>query len=149
MFDVNDIEVDIDGDLVVDTNGDIKIADSRQTTFQDVLFRIRTQTGDFQPHPTLGSNVISMQGEPNTAQVGSIISEMVTRSLIYDSRFSSSDFTVKVFPTSADTIFITVLFEFVFGDTSTSSLVVSANFNYTTGTIEAIAGPNQSGSGSL
>lgn len=143
-----DIEMDDDGDLVVGSNGDLKVADTRRTVVQDVINRVRTQYDDLVPHPTFGSNVPVMHGEVNNSLNGSLIQSMITRALTYDGRFMPSDFMIDVIPTAEDTITVLVIFEALFEDVNTQdALVVSFSFNYDTGTIEPIAGPGQSGSG--
>lgn len=153
MIEYVDIEVDDDGDLVLDSTGDLKIATVMRTIAQDVIFRVRTETNDFKPHPTLGSNAIIMKGEVNNRYNGELIQQMVTRSLTYDGRFHAGEFSIDVIPVSESVVMLLIVFPAVFENVpaasrTTNALVLSFNFNYDTGVIEPIAGPGQSGSGS-
>lgn len=151
MIEYIDLEVDDDGDLVIDSSMDLKVATALRTVAQDVVFRIRTEVGDFKPHPTLGSNAITMKGEPNTRYNGDLLQQMIVRSLTYDGRFHPNEFTVDVVPVSEDEVAIFVIFPAIFDSSgsTTSTLSLSFSFNYDSGTIEAIAGPNSLGSGAL
>lgn len=150
MIGTKDIEVDDDGDLVVDSNGDLTLSDTRRTTAQDVMMRIRTQLGEYKPSINFGSSVYTMEGEPNTKYNASLIQSMVVKALTYDARFAQTEFEVEVVPISIEEVLLAVVFRAVFRDVdSTDPLVVTFNFNYSAGTIEMIAGPDQLGSGAL
>ena len=139
MIGYKDIRVDNDGDLQVDSNGDFKLADSRRTTAQDVMFRIRTQIGDYKPHPGLGANLATMYGKENNRYNGSMIEELVKRSLTIDSRFTPGEFKVDVVPVSKTTVSVFVVFNQIFTDADDSNpLVISFNMNYTTGDITLV-----------
>lgn len=147
MLDLIDVEVDDDGDLVVNARGNLKIATAQQTIVQNVINRIRTGYNDYMVHPTFGSNVSSMKGRPNTRENSQLISQMVVSALTIDGRFTSSEFFVDVLPISFSAVLINVIFNH--SPDNAGRFAVSATLNYDTGVIEMIAGPDQQGSGSL
>jgi hypothetical protein len=134
-----DIEVDDDGDLVVSEQGDLKIADSRRTAAQDIIFRVRTIIGDYVPDRLLGSSIATMYGAQNTRHNGELIRTMVQRSLMFDSRFSTHEVTVDVTPISQDTIIIVIIVSALFPDVEDDEpLLIEFLLNYETGTIDII-----------
>lgn len=134
-----DMEVDDDGDLVVSEQGDIKIADSRRTTLQDIMFRVRTIIGDYVPDRLLGSNIATMYGAQNTRHNGELIRTMVRRSLLFDARFSSHEIMVDVTPISQESVLVIIMVNGMFPDVEdTEPLLVKFELNYETGTIDVI-----------
>ena len=133
-----DIRMDKEGDLVIDSDGDLKIADTWQTTMQDAAFRIRTAIGEYIPDKDIGSNVHSKFGEQNTRYNGEIIKTMVIRALSYDNRFERMEYIVDVVPISKSAIVIMLEFRGPFEDAEVNDYKVTFYFKYDTGEITMI-----------
>ena len=141
MLGFTDIETDDDGDLVVDPRGDLKIASTRRTAIQSMIFRLRTIIGDYVPDASLGSDIPKMYGRPNTRHNGSLIASMAKRALTVDGRFSTNEFTLDVTPVSPESIIIVLRLINVFYDLPADEqdqTVLKFLLNYEEGTFSVI-----------
>lgn len=60
-----DIETSLEGDIELDTNGDLKLADPLQTYKSAANFLLRTDYGDYSPDRSVGCNLGSFIGKTN------------------------------------------------------------------------------------
>lgn len=145
MLDFIDYETDDDGDLVIDSTGDIKVATAQRTVIQDALYRIRTSYYSYEGSPAFGSNISSLIGKPNNSETANKVVYLVQRALAGDGRFPLDEIDVSTVPVSPSKLALVVRFGYLPNTSSPTSL--AATLNYNTGTIEMIAGPEQQGSG--
>lgn len=141
MLDFTDIETDDDGDLVIDPRGDLKVASTRRTAMQAMIFRLRTIIGDYVPDPHLGSDIPKMYGRPNTRHNGSLIASMARRALTVDGRFSANEFTLDVTPISPESVIIVIRLADVFYDLpedEKDQTVLKFLLNYEEGTFTVV-----------
>jgi hypothetical protein len=99
-----DIQVSPSGDLCLAANGDFAMAAPSGVLKQDVAFRVRTDVNDFDPHPSIGSDLNSLIGEPNTKALSLDGENKIVNSLTRDGRIAASDLLVKGVPISQDSI---------------------------------------------
>lgn len=137
---IRDIEVDDDGDLVIGSNGDLKLASTLDTAIQDIIMRIRTNYMEMQLHPSFGANMQAKYGLPNTAENADWIRSAITMSLLRDERFGPGEVSVEVVPVAVDELLVLVVLNSIGYDQPVSSEqeVLSFSWNYNDGTIERI-----------
>lgn len=61
-----DIGTTFEGDIIINAKGDVQTADSLQTVKSAVNFVLRTDFGDVAADPSIGCNLGSFIGQPNT-----------------------------------------------------------------------------------
>jgi hypothetical protein len=115
-----DIQVTPSGDMQLAANGDFLIANGSIVLKQDIAFRMRTDQGDFIPHPDIGAGLTELIGEPNTRETTKNGESMITHSLVYDGMVSSVDLSVRGVPISLDSVVY-----YVFVNTSAGQLNVT------------------------
>ena len=130
IYNTIDIEVSPSGDIVIDSDKDLKLAKPSGVLLQDIVFRARTEDLDFEPHPHVGADLQSLVGEPNTKERAEEAEDKLLRSLTKDGRIISSDLSVKAVPISLDEI---LLYTFVNSSNYDSKLFTTAVLNYKDG----------------
>ena len=125
-----DIEVSPSGDLVIDSDKDLKLAKPSGVLLQDIVFRARTEDLDFEPHPHVGADLQVLVGEPNTKANAETAEDKLLRSLTKDGRIIPNDVRVKAVPISLSEI---ALYTFVNSSNYNSKLFTTAVLNYTDG----------------
>jgi len=99
-----DISVSPSGDLVLDSNRDFLIANSRQVLKQDIAFRLRTDPGEFIPHLDLGAGLDDLVGEPNSRETSRSGETKITMALVGDGMVGNADLYVRGVPVSQEAI---------------------------------------------
>jgi len=99
-----DMQVSASGDLTVAPNGDLQMADPSGVLKQDIAFRLRTDFGDFTPHPDIGADLSALIGEQNTRATSVKGEQKIVRSLTNDSRIRGTDLMVKGVPINLSSI---------------------------------------------
>lgn len=135
---VRDIEADIEGDLVLDETGDLKLAEPLQTIIQDIIFRVRTNFLELRPHPGVGANLQEFLGEANTARRIALGREKVFQALFADRRFRGHEIDVTTFPANRETMGIVVNVVPNFVTETSEQTQVAFLLNYNTGVVEPI-----------
>lgn len=125
-----DMKIDASGDLVLDGGLNFKMATSRETLQQDIMFRARTEADDFGPHPNVGADLQSLVGEPNNRENASRAEKNLYMSLTRDGRVSSRDLRVKAVPISMGSI---AVYTFVSSATEDVNIYTAAVLNYENG----------------
>lgn len=133
-----DIEVDIDGDLVVDASGDLKISTAVQSLIQDVIFRVRTNFGEYPNAARFGANLLARLGEPLNERNVALVREQVAEALFSDIRFQGHKVEIAAFPANRDTLGIVVGLVPQFSTEQSTPTEVAFLMNFTDGTVEAI-----------
>jgi len=108
---------------------DIAITYDENALSQIVYNRIKTQAPDWFLHPTLGSNLEDLIGEPNSKLTAVRGEGMIMQVLTYDNLLNANAVSVKGIPTAHDTIvfIITVTVR------GTRNIVIPVTFNLYTG----------------
>ena len=109
LYSARDIYSTMSGDIALESNGDIKLANSHESISGAINFLLRTDKGGYVPDRRIG------------ADLGTFIGESLTSSLIYDMQGSAianlteyvidrRDIEVRAFPLSNDEAGIVVVF---------------------------------------
>ena len=125
-----DITMSPDGDLVLDSRKDLRMAAPSGVVKQDITFRARTEYDDFTPHPDIGADLPSLVGEPNSKENALMAEEKLFTSLTKDNRFNHNDIRVKAVPISMNSI---VLYTFVNASNYNTNLFVASVLDYENG----------------
>lgn len=92
-----DIATDFNGELLLDPKGDLKLADSLETYKAVANFILRTDLGEYQPSPQVGSNLGSFMGKTNTRDVHERMEYSIVKSLA-GVVFADEDVSADVLP---------------------------------------------------
>lgn len=95
---ISDIRLSLDGDLVLD-GGDLAVTSGIDWFKREANKRLRSGA-DWAHHPSLGANLASYVGLPNTRQTGQTIKDACLRSLSADAIAFPAHLDVQVVPTS-------------------------------------------------
>ena len=74
-----------------------------------LAIRLLTPIGEWLPFPLLGSDLLSLVGEPNTPTTGARAEQMVRSALTFDGRFGSDEVTVMAMPSQDERLLFLVL----------------------------------------
>lgn len=85
------------GDIIIDSKGDVKIADSLETYKAAANFLLRTDYGDYAADTAVGCNLGTFIGESNTPRIHQKMESNINRTL-QENVFSSSDVNAVVVP---------------------------------------------------
>jgi len=103
-----DIEVDDDGDIVVNPSGDIGVADTAESMKHAIKFMLATDYNEVKPHPLMGANLGSLIGRHDINEVVEDIPGMVVGGNTYSALINSSDIRVTAIPIDVDKIYVSV-----------------------------------------
>jgi hypothetical protein len=103
IYNDTDLKVTPSGDLDL-SGGNLTLTYASGVLKQDVTFRLRTDSGDFVPHPEVGADLQAIIGEPNTREVCELGSAKITHSLTSDGMIRSTDLFVKGIPVSLENL---------------------------------------------
>lgn len=109
-----DIKFTADGDLVINSAGDIELVDGDDQIAQEVLFRLKTTPGDWTLSPRVGAGLERFIGQPNTDLTRAAIEQAVESALTYDQLVPAP--TVDCIPVDANTVLVLVEFDSVEND---------------------------------
>jgi hypothetical protein len=125
-----DISVSASGDLTIQANGDFKTVVGSSVLKQDITFRVRSNPGDFYPHPELGAGLDEIIGEPNDRNTCAIGERKIAHSLTNDGMIKSIDLAVKGVPIALDQV---VYYLFVNNGAGQVNVTPEIAFNTNTG----------------
>jgi hypothetical protein len=102
----NDIDLHVtpSGDLSLGSNKDLSITHGSGVLKQDIAFRLRTNYGEFVPHPGVGADLDELIGEPNTREIAILGEKKIVHSLTRDGMVRSIDLYTKAVPISNERI---------------------------------------------
>ena len=103
-----DLKLTDDGDLVLDSNGDLVTVSGDEELAQAVRFRLKTLKGDYTLAPSIGTSLEQFIGEENSPDTRSLIESTVSDSLTFDNLLINPS--VRCIPLSENEIFILVEF---------------------------------------
>lgn len=104
IYTETDIMVTASGDLALDSTADFPLIVGSGVLHQDIAFRLRTDHGDFTPHPDVGADLMELIGEPNTRETVKFGESKITNSLTHDTRIRSIDLYVRGVPISTEKV---------------------------------------------
>lgn len=93
------------GDLQVSTTGDLAITDTNWRDFsQQAYIIMMTPVTDFALYPTLGTELESLLGMPQTQETGEYGCQLIRNALLRNGKFQGVPISVKAVPTSLQSI---------------------------------------------
>lgn len=102
---MSDLFLTLDGDLLLNGNKDIsKVNTPTQNDIQQVYIRLMTEPGDFHAYPSLGLDLSTLYGMPQTKSTGETGKRLIIAALEREGVFKGKNISVEAIPTSADTI---------------------------------------------
>ena len=92
-----DVETSFEGDLELDTKGDLSLADSLVTYKSACNFLLRTDFGHYAPNKSVGCNLGSFVGKNNTPENHRFMEYNINK-VLKEKIFSNSDVATTVVP---------------------------------------------------
>lgn len=121
MYRLIDIDMTLDGDINLNGNGDVKLSTPQDSLSQEILFRVKTERGDYVPQRNAGAGLSRYQGEPNIQPTLDAIVEDVHTALTIDGFIPGSLLFVDAVPISINEVALFIMYTgLVFGQTSTT-----------------------------
>jgi hypothetical protein len=137
IYILQDIQTSFEGDLEINSNGDLKLANSFDTEKALINFWLRTDHSEYSPNPDIGCNLGSYISEKMSKESINNIKFDVIHSLTRDI-VSSEDLIVEVAPLTINELIIAVKITGTFLDRNgeelqTSPYLFTYSFPYITG----------------
>jgi len=102
---MSDFYFDLSGDLKLNSNKDIAIAETRsQSDIQQIYIRLMTEPGDFYSYPRLGCDLAVIYGMPQSRETGEIGRRIIRDSLAREGVFGDRNISIDAVPTSRTSI---------------------------------------------
>lgn len=93
------------GDIAVAPHGDIALTDSSwREDSQQAYLRIMTEPGDFRLYPTLGVDLTTLYGLPQSRATGELGKSLIMVGLEREGMFSGRSISIDAVPTGPQTI---------------------------------------------
>lgn len=108
---VVDIKLDERGDIVVDQYGNIELVRGEEAVLQGIMWRIRTELGDWRLEPECGTRLWMLTGAPNSPETGDLIRAEVHRALTHDGFIPDPLLTLDVAPESEESVAVFILID--------------------------------------
>jgi len=80
-----DLQITDGGELVLGPDGDLALVYGDDQIAQEVLFRLKTQIGDWTLSPQIGADLEDFIGQPNTGLVHAAMEQRIINALAFDS----------------------------------------------------------------
>jgi len=133
---LQDIGATFSGDLVIDSKGDLKLADSYETQKSLTNFWLRTDQGEYVPNPSVGCNLGSFIGEQNSAKNLGLI-ESQTYNILVRNIWQAEDIKIRVVPLDHQELMIALQLRGKFANSSGNFIniipeVIAYSFPYIT-----------------
>jgi len=127
-YDEQTIEMTNDGDLVLNSSGDLKLASAQRTLEQNTLFRVLTDFADFYLHPEYGADLGELIGEQNTRENAEIGQDSIFKVLTQDGLVNPGDLRIRAVPINLYRLVFAIFINTTAGDLKISPVVL--NYNY-------------------
>ena len=131
-----DFALDLSGDLVLDSTGDIACVVGMQVLQQEIAVRIRTLKGDYFYQPQCGTLLETLVGQPNSPFVRALGESMIQDALTHDGLLTENSLSVISVEQDASTILFVVLVDpSVYGYEETNALSLEFTFDLHEGSL--------------
>lgn len=102
---MSDCYISDGGDLQISTTGDLAITDTTWRDYsQQAYIIMMTPVTDFALYPTIGTELESLLGMPQTQETGEYGCQLVRNALLRNGKFTGVPIQVKAVPTSQQAI---------------------------------------------
>jgi len=112
MPELEDVFLDVNGEIAVGSNGDLKIARNADVIEQEVIWRLKTAKGDWMLEPQDGADLETLIGFSITPATLTRMENMITESLTNDGYFDANIRQVLAVPLGVSTVQALVEVEF-------------------------------------
>jgi hypothetical protein len=103
---MTDIGMTLDGDLMVDDSGDLRLVEGFDWLSREVGKRIRTDNPSWVGHPSIGVGMSDFQGHPNMPDTAKSLRKRIKYVLQQDNISYPGEFNVRIVPIRSDGIMI-------------------------------------------
>lgn len=131
---LSDIGMTLDGDLMVDSTGDLAIVDGWEWLYREINKRIRTNNPSWRNHAGIGCSLNDFIGQPNTPEVAQEIRRRIKSVLSVDSIAYPGEIEVDIIPLGNSGIAIHITVRISGNIVDLQKLI----FDYSNGTIQEI-----------
>lgn len=104
-----DIETTFAGDLLVDARGDLKMAESAESHLSALKVMMSCDRGELAGHPAFGSNLGSLVGMTDVAEVLRRVPILVREAIAEQGVIAPTDVLVKAFQVDVDKVVVYLL----------------------------------------
>jgi hypothetical protein len=101
-----DLNVQNNGDIVVNSRGDLEIAEAKDSHCHVLKFMMSTDLDEMRLDPFFGANLGALHGELDPAVVAARIPEMVREALTQQGLFAREDIKIRAFQIDTDNIVV-------------------------------------------
>lgn len=122
-----DIRMSLEGDLVLDGNGDFEVTTGLDWLSREINKRLRTSNPEWYAHPGIGVDVAGFVGMANTRYTARKLKESVESALQDPALIGAGRLSVEVIPISGSEVRIYI--SVVSGDVATEVAVLLLDFN--------------------
>lgn len=105
---LRDFAMDVHGEIFVSHIGDIQVATNDDVLANEVVWRLKTYSGDWLLQPLCGASLEDFIGSPNTPDTAKLIKDNVLDALLVDGFFFGKIKDVQVTPISAHSVVVLV-----------------------------------------
>jgi hypothetical protein len=120
FYTLSDIESTDDGDLVLDSIGDFKVATPLRTVAQAINNIILTNKGELLMEPSFGANLQQFKGHLNTQEIRSLMEKNIEVEVEKQGLIDRRDFSVDAVAVDINTVGIITTIRGVFPDVETT-----------------------------
>jgi hypothetical protein len=103
---LSDIGMTLEGDLMIDSSGDLALVDGWEWLYREINKRIRTDNPAWRNHADIGCSLSDFKGQPNTPEVAKEIRRRVKSVLSIDNIAYPGEIDVDVIPVDNSSIAI-------------------------------------------
>ena len=108
LYIARDIEVQTNGDIVINGNGDISVATAKESHKHALKFMLSTDLDEMTATPYFGANLGALMGETDPETVASSIGPMVHEALREQGLLATEDIQIRAYQIDTDNIIIFV-----------------------------------------
>ncbi len=98
MYNDTDIAITPDGDLSIDSTGDLELATGLDCLEDDIDIQLKTQTGEFVVWPSVGADLEAFMGSPNRKEIGDAIIGNILLALTTNGVVDVGDIQISALP---------------------------------------------------
>lgn len=133
FYNYRDLQLSSNGDLTLDQTGDLAMSFNIQCVKESIMARLRTENPDWYHHPSIGADIDTFVGEPNTEETAIKVVASIMSCLTYDDFLLPSMIVVTPIPISPTQVIYHLL---VRNEGDEISLTIK--FNHDTGVEEVL-----------
>lgn len=125
-----DLALTLDGDLVLDSTGDLAFVTGLAVLQQEMIFRLKTKQGDYLYQPQCGTALDSLIGKPASPETQDLAEETVRYALTHDGLLDDKALSITSYYSDASTLIMQILVDasfYGYADSEVVSLVFSVS----------------------